>query len=424
MLAGVVACASEATSASQPAAEPLSPGEPFSPAESKVPSTDAETLRDGNTAFATDVYRTLRNDPSFAGKNLFFSPHSISTALAMTYAGARGTTEKEMAAAMHYGLPQDRLHPALNALALALASRGAGQKSTDEGEPFRLRTTSSVWAAPQIPFEASFVDTLSKNYGAGLRLTDFAQDPDVARGMINDWVRKETEDRIKDLLPAGSLTRGTRLVLTSAIYFNAAWQAPFPKSMTAKRAFHGAGGDVEVDMMGPVHAGSLPYAAGQGYQAVALPYAGGELSFIAVLPDDFASFESSFTAKQVASIVSSLAPNEVNVSLPKFRIDGASLSLKAVLRAQGMQQAFDEAAADFSGMTTAERLSISDVVHKAFVSVDEEGTEAAAATAVVSAVTGGSVSTPIEIDFDRPFVFFVRDNATGAILFLGRLQTL
>lgn len=425
-LAGLVACATEETNPSQnpdePGADAIAQSAATRDTAPAVTPADAEALRDGNAAFAADLYQTLRNDPAAAGKNLFFSPHSISTALAMTYAGARGTTETEMAATMHYGLPQDRLHPALNALDLTLESRGAGQKAAD-GEPFRLHTTNSLWGAPQISFEAPFLDALAKNYGAGIRLTDFAKDPEAARGTINGWVGKETEERIKDLLPAGSVTPATRLVLVNAIYFNAAWRTPFSEGSTKKATFHGAAGDVQADMMDT--GGSFPYAEGDGYKAIALPYAGNELSFVAILPSDLAKFESTFTAKQAASIASSLTPAPaVHLRLPKFKIEGKSVSLRSALAAQGMKQAFDPGAADFSGMTTAERISISDVIHQAFVSVDEKGTEAAAATAVVAVGTSAAPEIVVDLTLDRPFIFFVRDNATGAILFLGRLQTI
>lgn len=387
-----------------------------------VAPADAASLRDGNTAFAVDLYQTLRNDPEAKGKNLFFSPHSISMALAMTYAGARGNTEKEMASAMHYDLPQDRLHPALDALDLALESRGAGEKAAD-GKGFRLHVTNSLWGAPQISFLSPFLDTLATSYGAGIRLTDFAKDPEAARTAINGWVDAQTEDRIKELLPSGTVTTATRFVLVNAIYFNAAWQTPFEASSTKAGTFHGAGGDVTGDMMRT--GGSFPYAAGDGYQAIALPYAGGELSFVAVLPSDMSAFEPTFDAKQATYIASSLASvPAVDLTLPKFKIEGKSFSLRAALRSLGMKDAFDDSAADFSAITTTDKLSISDVIHQAFVSVDEKGTEAAAATAVIGVGSSAAPEKVVQLAFDKPFVFFVRDNATGAVLFMGRVETL
>jgi serpin B len=384
-----------------------------------VSGADALELRAGDTAFAADLYQTLAKDPAFSGKNMFFSPHSISTALAMTYAGARGNTASQMAGALHFTLPQDRLHPALDALDLSLSSRGQGAKG-DDGKAFRLRVTNSLWGAPQIPFAEPFLDTLATSYGAGVRLTDFQKDPEAARHTINGWVDGQTEDRIKELLGPGTIQQDTRLVLVNAIYFNAAWATPFDPKATRPATFHGAAGDVDAQMMS--EGGELAYAEGQGWQAVSLPYDGKELSLIAVLPQDLASFEAGFAGAQAESIVSSMRTAAVNLSLPKFKIEGSSVSLKTALAARGMTDAFTPGVADFSGMTTAESLSISDVIHQAFVSVDEAGTEAAAATAVI--MTGSAAPTKVvDVTFDRPFVFFVRDDATGAVLFLGRVTS-
>jgi serpin B len=382
-----------------------------------VPASDADALRDGNTAFATDFYGQLSSDPKAQGENLFFSPHSISLALAMAYAGARGDTATQMANALHYTLPQERLHPAFNALDLALSSRGQDAKAAD-GKAFRLRVTNSMWGAPQTKFATPFLDTIAQNYGAGVRLTDFRSDPEAARGTINSWVDHETEDRIKELLPAGSVNDQTRLVLVNAIYFNAAWKTPFEKTSTHTATFHGAAGDVSAELMS--QGGQLPYAKGNGWQAVSLPYDGDQLSFVAVLPDELAAFEGTFSASQAGTIAASLETQTVHVSLPKFKIEGKSISLRNALVARGMTDAFDPPKADLSGITTSEKLYVSDVIHQAFVSVDEAGTEAAAATAVL--VAGNAAPTKvIELAIDRPFVFFVRDNATGAILFLGRV---
>jgi serpin B len=427
-LAVLAGCSASSTSPSDPS-KPSTPSDDGTVVASQqsrimqpsVPDADATALRDGNTAFAADLYQTLRSDPDWQGKNVFFSPYSISLALAMAYAGAHGNTETQMASAMHYTLPQAKLHPALDALDLALASRGQGAKG-DDGKAFRLRVTNSMWGAPQTTFAPAYLDTIAQNYGAGIRLTDFAANPEAARGTINSWVDKETDDRIKELLPVGSIDEATRLVLVNAIYFNAAWQTPFEKALTQAGTFHGIGGDSPAQLMR--QGGELAYAKGTGWQAVSLPYDGNELSFIAVLPDQFSAFESAFSAEQASSIASSLASKPVELELPKFKIEGASFSLKKALVARGMTDAFDDTKADLSGITATERLHVSDVVHQAFVSVDEAGTEAAAATAVVSAGTAAPTDPPVKLTIDRPFVFFVRDNATGAILFLGRVVTM
>jgi serpin B len=393
---------------------------PRSTAPAVVPS-DAEALRSGNTAFAADVYKTLRSSPRFEGQNIFFSPHSISVALAMTYAGARGTTESEMASALHFSLPQDRLHPAFNALDLALSSRGTGAKAAD-GEPFRLRVTNSLWGLPKMPFEQPFLDTLAESYGAGVRLTDFVADPEASRQTINKWVDIQTEQRIPELLPQNSVNPLTRLVLVNAVYFNAAWKDPFEPESTKSGTFHGVGGDVDASFMASF--GPLRHARGSDYDAVALPYDGNELELVAIVPDSgkLDAVESRLDGAMLESVASSLASREVQLKLPKFEIKGRSFSLRETLLALGMKSAFDGGSADLTGMLpkSVDSLYIADIIHDAFVSVDEKGTEAAAATAVLVAGRGAP-SDFVNLTIDRPFIFAVRDIATGAVVFLGRV---
>jgi serpin B len=353
---------------------------------------------------------------------MFFSPHSISLALAMASVGARGETAAQMASALHFTLPPERLHPAYDALDLALSSRGASAPLGTH--PFTLSVVNSMWAAPDMALAPSFLDTLATSYGAGVRLTDFGADPASALLAINGWVSDETHTRIPTLLSKDDITRDTRLVLVNAVYFKAGWAAPFPKYATAPAPFHASAGDTTVEMMHA--AGGFAYAEAPGWKAVALPYEGNELSLVAVLPDDLATFEASLTGDPFRAIAPVRLPasTEVQVSLPRFTIDGASFSLRDALEARGMVLAFDPFFADFSGMAPAENVFISSVVHQAFVAVDEDGTEAAAATAVVLSDSGSATAPPekvIDVTFDRPFVFFIRDNATGAILFLGRV---
>lgn len=388
-----------------------------------VAAADAAALVDGDTAFAVDLYKTLSTNKDFAGKNLFFSPHSISVALAMTYAGARGTTESEMAAALHYTLPQATLHNAMNGLDLALASRGANAKAAD-GQPFRLKVTNSLWGLPKMPFEQAFLDTIATNYGAGVRLTDFTGDPEGSRTKINSWVADQTEQKIKELLQQGSINPLTRLVLVNAVYFNAAWQNKFEATATQPGTFHGTGGDTNADFMQQTN--EIEHVRGDDYDAIMLPYDGGELDMLAILPDagKLDAFESSLDGKKLQTIASSMTTQNVQLQLPKFKIEGSSFSLRETLAQLGMKQAFDSEKADFSGMLapSVDRLYVGDVVHKAFVSVDEKGTEAAAATAVVMA--GNAMpQKPVKLTLDRPFVFGIRDRATGAFVFLGRVAT-
>jgi len=375
-----------------------------------VSAAELATLVADNTAFAVDLYRAVRDQPG----NLFMSPHSISTALAMTYAGANGDTAAEMAATLHFTLPDAQLHAAFNKLDLELASRAAN--ATGDTIPFRLTTANAIFGQQDKAFETPFLDTLAHNYGAGLHVLDFLTDPESARALINSWVEDRTNDKIKDVLPQGSITSDTRLVLTNAIYFSAAWAEPFPASGTADRPFTLA--DSTTISVPTLHQVSeRGYGAGADYQAAALPYDGGQLSMIVIVPEDLTAFEAGLDAQRIASIVGSISTHSLDLTLPKFQFE-APLGLRDVLQGLGMIAAFTQAA-DFSGIDGTRELQITDVLHKGFVSIDEDGTEAAAATAVVIGPT--SVPSPATLVVDRPFLFLIRDNPTGAILFVGRV---
>jgi serpin B len=381
------------------------------------PAVDVSNLTDlvnGNSEFTFDLYQALTEKDG----NLFYSPHSISLALAMTYAGARGETEQQMADTLHFNLPQDHLHPAFNALDLELTSRGEGAEGKDE-EGFRLNIVNALWGQEDYAFLAEFLDVLAENYGAGLRLLDFINAAEESRITINDWVSDQTEGRIEDLIPQGVIDALTRLVLTNAIYFNAAWLNPFNEDMTADGAFHPLnGGEVTVPMMRQTE--SFGYAEGEGYQAVELPYDGRELSMVILLPEagQFRAFEGSLDAEYIDAIIENLAYRQVALTMPKFEFESA-FSLADTLAEMGMPIAFSNSA-DFSGMTGTRELFIADILHKAFVSVDEAGTEAAAATAVIMPLST-EPEEPVEVAVDRPFVFLIRDIETGAIPFVGRV---
>ncbi|MDP2920147.1 MAG: serpin family protein [Dehalococcoidia bacterium] len=380
-----------------------------------VAQIDLQTLVDGNTAFAFSLYQILRQKT--AG-NLFYSPYSISEALAMTWAGARGDTEKAMSGALSFKLAQARLHPAFNSLDLQLKERGKGARGK-EGEGFRLRVVNAIWGQKDYQFLPAFLDVLSQNYGAGLRLLDFIKETEKSRVTINDWVAEQTEQRIKDLIPQGVITTLTRLVLTNAVYFNAAWQYPFNEGATSDGQFTLLNGSkVTVPMMRQME--SFRYAQGTNYQAIELPYDGRELSMVILLPSSgqFEAFEKSLDAKTVNEIIGKLGRSTVNLTMPKFEFE-SSFGLKDALTSLGMGVAFTESA-DLSGMNGKRDLFIQDVVHKAFVAVDEEGTEAAAATAVVVGVTSVPVQQAV-MTIDKPFIFFIRDNPTGTVLFVGRV---
>ena len=407
-LLGVVACA-------QPVSGELIKSEKQRETSPDVNEADLTTLVDGNSAFAFDMYQALREEDG----NLFYSPYSISLALAMTYAGARGETAQQMADTLHFTLENNRLHPAFNWLDIELGSRGEGAKGKDE-EGFRLNIVNAIWGQKGYEFLSKFLDILAENYGAGLRPLDFAKAPEESRITINNWVSDQTEGRIEDLIPQGLIDTLTRLVLTNAIYFNAAWQYPFEEEMTKDGPFYLLDGDeVTVPMMKQTE--HFSYTEGEGYQAVELPYDGRELSMVILLPrtDNFKSFEGSLDYQRLDSLIKALEYRRVNLTMPKFEFE-SDFRLGETLAAMGMPDAFAWPIADFSGMTGNRDLFIGDVVHKAFVSVDEAGTEAAAATAVVMP-TAMPPEEPVEVTVDRPFIFLIRDIETGAILFVGRV---
>jgi len=379
-----------------------------------VSPAEESLLVEGNSAFAFDLYQALREKDG----NLFYSPHSISLALAMTYAGARGETAQQMANTLHFNLSQDNLHPAFNNLDIELSERGQGAQGKDD-EGFRLNIVNAIWGQKDYSFLPTFLDVLAENYGAGLRTLDFIKETEKSRVTINDWVSDQTEGRIEDLIPQGVIDAATRLVLTNAIYFNAAWQYPFGETMTADGLFYLLdGGQVTVPMMKQTE--SFGYTEGEGYQAVELPYDGGELSMVILLPraGQFEAFEEALKAQQVDDIIRGLQNTQVTLAMPQFEFD-SDFSLKDILTGMGMPVAFS-GSADFSGMTGSPDLFIDEVLHKAFVSVDEAGTEAAAATAVIMKETA-MPSQPVEVTIDRPFIFLIRDIDTSAILFIGRV---
>ena len=379
-----------------------------------VNEADLATLVDGNSTFAFDLYQELRETDG----NLFYSPYSISLALAMTYAGARGETEQQMADTLRFILPQNRLHPTFNGLDIELASRGEGAEDKD-GEGFRLNIVNAIWGQKDYEFLSEFLDLLAENYGAGLRILDFISAPEESRVTINNWVSDQTEGRIEDLIPKGLINTLTRLVLTNAIYFNAAWQYPFEEDATYGAPFHLLdGNEVTVPMMRQTE--SFGYAEGDGYQAIELPYDGSELSMVILLPEagKFEAFEGLLNVQLVEEIVGKIENRQVALMMPKFEFE-SDFSLKEILAALGMPVAFS-GGADFSGMTGNLDLFIADVVHKAFVSVDEAGTEAAAASAVIMELRAAP-EEPVKVTVDRPFVFLIRDIETGTILFVGRV---
>ncbi|MCH7699360.1 MAG: serpin family protein [Chloroflexi bacterium] len=383
--------------------------------EPQVTDADLAELVQGNSTFAFVLYRLL----SDSDENLFFSPYSISAALAMTYAGARTETEQEMANALSFLLPQERLHPGFNALDLALTEK-IELRENQTGDTFQLNIANTIWGEQTYAFLPEFLDTLAENYGAGLQLVDFINNFEAARETINAWVSDQTEERIPELLEKGTVKPSTRIALTNAIFFNACWLRPFDPAETRDGTFHLLdGSEVQTSMM---HRGERSgYGEVDGVEIVPLRYEDFHYGMYAILPPEgeFETFESSIDAEQIEALIDSVGDFRVDLTMPKFEFD-SSFDLPETLKELGMVSAFEPFVADLSGMDGTQDLFISQIVHKAFVAVDEEGTEAAAATGVLGEVT----SSPghAEVALNRPFLFLIRHEDTGTILFLGRVM--
>lgn len=379
-----------------------------------VSTDEIHAVTTANNAFALDLYQSLRSQ---AG-NLVYSPFSISLALAMTYAGARGETEAQMAQTLHFP-PQNELHSALNALDLELAKPGEAQ-SEDE-TPLQLNIANAIWAEQTLTLLQGYLDVIAQSYGAGIQLADFAGQPEAVRQDINGWVSEKTNDKIKDLLPRGVLTPDTAMVLVNAIYFKADWMYQFDPNETREAPFHLLdGSDVQVEMMSQSLSG-IPYARGNGYQAIELPYQGKTAVMDIIVPDEgkFNEFESALDTQKLNEILEGVQPGgAIELGLPKFDFT-SDFALQDHLIAMGMPDAFD-GRADFSGMTSERRLFIDAILHKAFVAVDEKGTEAAAATAVIMKETA-ALQPDASLIIDRPFLFVIRAVPSGQILFVGRV---
>jgi serpin B len=386
-------------------------------AAAELPMPGAVELAGQSNAFGFDLYAQLRAAPG----NLVVSPASISTALAMTWAGARGPTAAQMKKVLRFeGTPQ----------AVSLASGQLVKGLTDPARPVVFRVANRLFGEKTFRFETAFLDQTRAAYGAGLEPVDFKAAAQSARALINGWVESQTEKRIRNLVPPSGVSADTRLVLVNAIYFLGDWQQPFLAETTRPAAFHAASAATK-DVPTMNQLGVFRLAAAPGLRILELPYKGGALSMLVALPDavdGLAVVEKGLSAQALTAWTSPLKLQRVRVALPKFTIDPAeSLSLGDTLAAMGMPLAFDRERADFTGIANpadpADRLSIARVFHKAFVKVDEKGTEAAAATAVSMQRAGSAAPTerPVEFRADHPFLFLIRDNATGLVIFLGRV---
>jgi len=371
---------------------------------------DWQPTVEGNTQFALALYEKLRTEDG----NLCFSPYSISSALGMTYAGARGGTEAQMAQALHF-TEQTETHR-------AFAQLRARMEEIDRADVNNLRIANRLWPHQRYPFLQSFLDICQEHYAATLVPMDY-NEPETARQIINDWVAQETNEKIQDLLPSGLLDELTRLVLTNAVYFKGNWDSQFDKAKTETAPFWiGPSESVDAPLMQQQQT-TFPYAETASLQIVELPFAGDDLALVILLPkerDRLQEVEESLSASDLDRWLGQLRPREVDLCLPRFRVN-SSFRLDSALRTLGMVDAFDDAKADFSGMDgRSQWLYIAAVLHQAYLEANEEGAEAAAATAVVMKFRS-MPPPPLVVRADHPFLFLLREKQTGSLLFMGRV---
>lgn len=386
---------------------------PFEPPAAASPEALRQLARSSN-AFGFDLYQRLRG----AGGNLIVSPASVTTALAMTWGGARGETAAEMKRVLHFTGTQGEVMAASGQLARSLqqASR-----------PLTLRIANQLFAERTYPLERPYAVAVQSAFGAPVESLDFRKAPEKARLHVNQWVEKKTEKRIRDLIPQGAVDDQTRLILVNAVYFLAKWGYPFESNQTRPAPFRlSAGESRQVPTMSQTL--SFRTARRDGVTAVELPYQG-KMSMLVFVPDEIGglpAFESSLEVETLEAFVAALKNEFVRLSIPKFELNPASsLRLSEELKALGMPLAFDRQKADFTGIADPpdrdDRLAVAEVFHKGFVRVDEEGTEAAAATAVMAVRAGSAPAQPRLLAIDRPFLFLIRDDESGLVLFLGRV---
>ena len=391
--------------------------------ESSPSSQDAQSRSGGPEPFAEDnndfalaMYGQLRQRPG----NLFFSPFSIRAALGMTQAGARGETAAQMREALRISSSDETLHVAFAEIIQQLNAAGGGT--------YEMAVANSLWCQEGTPLQAGFLDLIGRHYGGSMNLVDFRRGAEATRATMNRWVEGKTRQKIRELIPSGGVNADTRLTLVNAVYFKGKWELQFRRAATRDEPFHVEGGaEVQVPLMQQHE--QIRYVQAAGYQAVDLVYLGGDLSMLVLLPDrkdGLGDLETTLSARMIHDCVAKMVARETELSLPRFRMTWGTVDLGAQMQALGMPLAFSRAHADFSGINGREppdneALCLSAVFHKTFVEVNEEGTEAAAATAVAMQTLGLKPRSPI-FRADHPFVFAIRDRKTGAILFLGRMS--
>jgi serpin B len=388
-------------------------------ARAAAPDADVKAVGQANNQFAFDLYQKLDSGTG----NIIVSPYSIDTALGMLDVGARGDTHTEIAAAMH----QPQLAPADFQAAMGQliqqfqASKAAGSAAPIKG--YELHVADALWGQKGVTWLPDYLTAMKSNFGAGLESLDFANEA-VARKTINDWVSSQTADKIKDLIPSGAISGATRMVLTNAVYFKADWQRKFKAESTHDGDFHADGKAAVIQAPLMNQNTRFDYMDNAAFQAVRMPYVGDDVAMIVLLPksiDGLPAIEKTLDAKLLGTVTTALKPQQVNITLPKFKAN-QTLPLNGTLADLGIRKAFT-GAADFSGMTGSPDLYLSTAIHKAFIAVDEAGTEAAAATGMV--MNRMAIAVPpqaVEFKADHPFVYVLTDIKTGVILFIGRVE--
>jgi len=382
--------------------------------ESPTVSGEQEALlQNGNNSFAFDLYHSINLQKT---DNLIYSPYSIWMAFSMIYAGARGETENQMAGVFHF-LGQESQHVTLNAIDQLLQAFGTVKETEEEGTPFQLRLANAVWSQQGYSFNQAYLDLLAMQYGAGLRILDFQSSVEVAREAINAWVNEQTDGRIKEIAEPGSISPDTRLVLTNAIIFKAGWAYKFNREATADDLFTLIDGKQVATRQMHVRA-PLDIIETEDYQAARLPYAYQNVEMWIILPAErrFTAVQDELDSDLMNAIRQQAGMNDVTLTMPSFDFE-TELSLDELLVQQSLSDAFCPAG-DYSGITEGGGLCIGRAVHKATITVDEEGTEAAAATLIAMPV---STMKEIEITVDRPFIFVIMARDSGLILFLGQV---
>jgi serpin B len=391
--------------------EPVASPEPFVEYET---GQDSSPIVSATNQFAFELYNQYKN----TNDNVFFSPHSISSALQMTYEGARGKTAEEMQSVFHF--PED------NAARIGSFAK-LYEQINPQNASYRLSTANALWAQNDYPFDQNYLKTVETYYHGKAANLDFAGNPENSRQTINQWVSGKTMQKIPELFAAGTINPLTRLVLTNAVYFKGKWAIPFEEMLTQEKDFTpSTGAKTKCQTMNIKD--NFGYAQTADYQALELPYEGNGLSMMVILPQTgkMATVENNLSMEKFAAIKNDLKSELANVFLPKFKFD-TSYNMNQTLAKMGMSTAFDDANADFSGMydktKTPENLYIGLVIHKAYIDVYEEGTEAAAATGVTMQATAVMEPPQAKIfNADRPFIFAIVHNQTGAILFMGKVN--